>query len=47
MWWRISGRGWQRVRTRLPVRAILTWHSVDDSGSPISVSREEFRRQVA
>ena len=29
------------------MRAILTWHSVDPSGSPISVSREEFRRQVA
>jgi peptidoglycan/xylan/chitin deacetylase (PgdA/CDA1 family) len=29
------------------VRAILTWHSVDPSGSPISVSLEEFRRQVA
>ena len=28
------------------MRAILTWHSVDSSGSPISVSPEEFRRQV-
>lgn len=28
------------------MRAILTWHSVDASGSPISVSPEEFRRQV-
>ena len=28
------------------MRAILTWHSVDASGSPISVTREEFRRQV-
>jgi peptidoglycan/xylan/chitin deacetylase (PgdA/CDA1 family) len=28
------------------MRAILTWHSVDPSGSPISVTREEFRRQV-
>jgi peptidoglycan/xylan/chitin deacetylase (PgdA/CDA1 family) len=26
------------------VRAILTYHSVDPSGSPISVSREQFRR---
>jgi peptidoglycan/xylan/chitin deacetylase (PgdA/CDA1 family) len=29
------------------MRAILTWHSVDASGSPISVTRDEFRRQVA
>ena len=29
------------------MKAILTWHSVDDSGSPISVSRSEFRRQAA
>jgi peptidoglycan/xylan/chitin deacetylase (PgdA/CDA1 family) len=28
------------------MRAILTWHSVDSSGSPISVSPEEFQRQV-
>jgi peptidoglycan/xylan/chitin deacetylase (PgdA/CDA1 family) len=28
------------------MRAILTWHSVDWSGSPISVSPDEFRRQV-
>jgi peptidoglycan/xylan/chitin deacetylase (PgdA/CDA1 family) len=28
------------------VRAILTWHSVDHSGSPISVTPDEFRRQV-
>jgi len=28
------------------VRAILTWHSVDPSGSPISVSPDEFRRQI-
>ncbi|HEV8612595.1 MAG TPA: polysaccharide deacetylase family protein [Gemmatimonadales bacterium] len=28
------------------MRAILTWHSIDPSGSPISVSREEFRRQA-
>lgn len=28
------------------MRAILTWHSVDASGSPISVTREEFQRQV-
>jgi peptidoglycan/xylan/chitin deacetylase (PgdA/CDA1 family) len=28
------------------MRGILTWHSIDASGSPISVSREEFRRQV-
>ena len=26
------------------MRAILTWHSIDGSGSPISVSREEFAR---
>jgi peptidoglycan/xylan/chitin deacetylase (PgdA/CDA1 family) len=29
------------------MRAILTWHSIDPSGSPISVSREEFERQLA
>src|SRR6266567_582001 len=29
------------------MRAILTYHSVDPSGSPISVSREVFRRQMA
>lgn len=29
------------------MRAILTWHSIDDSGSPISVSPAEWRRQVA
>ena len=29
------------------MRAILTWHSLDRSGSPISVEPEEFRRQVA
>lgn len=28
------------------MRAILTWHSLDRSGSPISVAPEEFRRQV-
>jgi len=28
------------------MRAILTWHSLDCSGSPISVAPEEFRRQV-
>lgn len=28
------------------MRAILTWHSVDASRSPISVTREEFRQQV-
>jgi peptidoglycan/xylan/chitin deacetylase (PgdA/CDA1 family) len=28
------------------VRAILTWHSIDDSGSPISVTPAAFRRQV-
>ncbi len=28
------------------MRAILTWHSVDPSGSPISISPDEFRRQV-
>jgi peptidoglycan/xylan/chitin deacetylase (PgdA/CDA1 family) len=28
------------------VRAILTFHSIDDSGSPISVSRSEFRSHV-
>lgn len=28
------------------MRAILTWHSVDSSGSPISVSPAEFRLQV-
>jgi peptidoglycan/xylan/chitin deacetylase (PgdA/CDA1 family) len=28
------------------MRAILTWHSLDFSGSPISVEPEEFRRQV-
>jgi peptidoglycan/xylan/chitin deacetylase (PgdA/CDA1 family) len=29
------------------MRAILTYHSLDDSGSPISVPPEVFRRQVA
>jgi peptidoglycan/xylan/chitin deacetylase (PgdA/CDA1 family) len=29
------------------MRAILTWHSVYDSGSPISTTPDEFRRQVA
>lgn len=29
------------------MRAILTWHSIDASGSPISVSPSEFARQVA
>ena len=29
------------------MRAILTWHSIDDSGSPISVAPEAFRRQIA
>jgi len=28
------------------MRAILTWHSLDSSGSPISVPPDEFRRQV-
>jgi peptidoglycan/xylan/chitin deacetylase (PgdA/CDA1 family) len=28
------------------MRAILTWHSVDPSGSPISISPDDFRRQV-
>lgn len=29
------------------MRAILTWHSIDRSGSPISVSPEQWRAQVA
>lgn len=29
------------------MRAILTWHSLDASGSPISLTPEEFRRQLA
>jgi peptidoglycan/xylan/chitin deacetylase (PgdA/CDA1 family) len=29
------------------VRAILTYHSIDDSGSPISVGRAAFERHVA
>ncbi len=29
------------------MRAILTWHSIDGSGSPISVSEEVFREHVA
>src|SRR5690606_37701023 len=28
------------------MRAILTYHSIDESGSPISVSREAFRAHV-
>lgn len=28
------------------MRAILTWHSLDDSGSPISVAPVRFRRQL-
>jgi peptidoglycan/xylan/chitin deacetylase (PgdA/CDA1 family) len=29
------------------MRAILTYHSIDDSGSPVSVSEPQFRRHVA
>lgn len=29
------------------MKAILTWHSIDDSGSPISVAPAAFARQVA
>lgn len=29
------------------MRAILTYHSIDESGSPISISESVFRRQVA
>ena len=29
------------------MRAILTWHSIDDSGSPVSVHPDAFARQVA
>ncbi len=29
------------------MRAILTWHSLDRSGSPISVAPDEFRRQIS
>jgi peptidoglycan/xylan/chitin deacetylase (PgdA/CDA1 family) len=29
------------------MRAILTWHSIDRTGSPISVSPEQWRHQVA
>jgi peptidoglycan/xylan/chitin deacetylase (PgdA/CDA1 family) len=29
------------------VRAILTYHSIDESGSPISIARDEFDRHVA
>ncbi|MGI9076805.1 MAG: polysaccharide deacetylase family protein, partial [Gemmatimonadaceae bacterium] len=29
------------------MKAILTYHSIDDSGSPVSVSPEAFRRHVA
>ncbi len=32
------------IRDDAPVRAVLTYHSIDPSGSPISVSREQFRR---
>lgn len=28
------------------MRAILTWHSIDDSGSPISISRRQFLGQL-
>lgn len=28
------------------MRAIITWHSIDPSGSPISVTREEFENQL-
>ena len=28
------------------MRAILTYHSIDDSGSPISVSRQSFARHM-
>ena len=29
------------------MRAILTYHSIDESGSPISISEDVFRRQIA
>ena len=29
------------------MRAILTYHSIDESGSPISIARDEFDRHVA
>ena len=29
------------------MRAILTWHSIDSSASPVSVAPEEFRRHAA
>ena len=29
------------------MRAILTYHSIDESGSPISMSEEVFRSQIA
>ena len=28
------------------MRAILTYHSIDESGSPISISRRDFRRHI-
>ncbi len=28
------------------MRAILTYHSIDESGSPISISRQDFRRHI-
>ena len=28
------------------MRAVLTYHSIDDSGSPISVRRDAFQRHV-
>ena len=29
------------------MRAILTYHSIDESGSPISISEQVFRSQIA
>jgi peptidoglycan/xylan/chitin deacetylase (PgdA/CDA1 family) len=35
-----------RAMRREPIHAILTYHSIDDSGSAISVDRKAFRRHV-
>ena len=38
--------GRDRIPATSSVRAILTYHSIDDSGSPISIAPEQFRAHV-
>lgn len=44
MWWRTSAPAWPRGES--PVRAILMYHSIDSSGSPISVDARTFRSHM-